>query len=165
MFVLKRSWGHFDDNSQWNPLFMSDTHVKCQGLRQPSKNRPYNHRPGISPLFICQVGKPAVLGQHYPRIKLIPDIWHCCMSSQIFFYNISKDSLNMLYIIWAQHRIVRRILHQPQTCDHDDNFSFYTPPPGFPVSFTYFCGPIRSRMPHPKTWKLSGSTDNKSILS
>lgn len=88
---------------------MSDIHVKWQGLWQLSNYRPCNHCPGISPVFICQVGKTAVLGQHSPRIKLISGIWHqvAACHLKLLFCNKSTDSLNMLYIIWAQHGIVR----------------------------------------------------------
>lgn len=117
---------------------MSDTHVKCQGLQQLSKYRPHNHRPGFSPVFICQVGRPAVLGQHSPWIKLISGVWHqvAACNPKLFFYDKSTDSLNRLHNLWA----CRRVLHQPQTCDNDDTSPLYIPHPDFPGStcFTYF---------------------------
>lgn len=117
---------------------MSDTHVKCQGLWQLSKYRPYNPHPGILPVFICQVGKPAVLGQHSPRIKLISDIWHqvAACHLKLFIYDKSTVSPNMLYIMWANWRV----LHQPQTCDNEDTSPIYIPPPDFSILtfFTYF---------------------------
>lgn len=82
-------------NSQWNPLFMSDTDIKCQGLWQLSKYRSYNHRPGISLVFICHVGKLAVLGQHSHWIKQICSIWHqvAACHLKVFFYDKSTGSL------------------------------------------------------------------------
>lgn len=76
-------------------FFISDIHVKCQGLWQLSKYRPYNHRPGISPVFICQVGKPAVPGQRSPWIKLISGIWHLALPHVIsnFLYIINPKIL------------------------------------------------------------------------
>lgn len=63
-------------NSQWNPLYMSQAQIECQGLWHLSKYRLQEQHPGISLVFIRRVGKPAVLGQHSRRITQICSVWH-----------------------------------------------------------------------------------------
>lgn len=114
---------------------MSDTDIKCQGLCQLSKYRLYNHRPGISLVFICHVGKPAVLGQHSHWIKQICSIWHqvAACHLKVFFYDKSTGSLNVLYVMWDC-----LVLNWPQTCDDDDTSPFHIPPLDFSSISTSF---------------------------
>lgn len=82
-----------------------------------------NHRPGISLVFICRAGKPAVLGQHSRWIKQICGIWHQVAARQLkksSYSDKSASSLKMLRTTWGWPA-----LHQPQPGDNVNTSSLF----------------------------------------
>lgn len=74
LVMLKKS--DYDQSSHLGDIIHNETIISCQmptcQMSRRSKNRPHYHRPMASPhVYICQFGKPCILGCHCSWIKLI----------------------------------------------------------------------------------------------